>query len=224
MTISTDDDGRASPPVAPLVPPPPATRPRLARASIVTPGDWIELDLNPTTRHTSISRLVRRALVHSRGLASDAVALIALLDRTCRQAVDAGAFYCASRVIKDASGNSVVMTVLMQIRPSVITPLLDVLPEMSSLSASERCASLAQAIGNDPWWAGTSIRVVPLSFVGPAVRLHIEDGGVIVQYLVPLVDGSADVVLSFSCAFPPYARLMTDLFDVMAQSLELQYE
>jgi hypothetical protein len=208
VTISADDDGQA-----PLGPRP------LARASIITPGDWIELDLDPATRHASISRAVRQAVVRSRSLAPDAVRLIALLDRTSRQAVESGAFYCASRVIEDATGGVLVATVLMQICRSSMPP-----PGMPNPRAGEQCAGLASVISNDPGWAGADVRVVPLPFVGPAVRVHVEDSAIIVQYFVPLIGGFANAVLTFTCPCPPYARVMTKLFDTMAEGLVLHYE
>jgi hypothetical protein len=210
-----DVEGRAS-----LLPPAQA----LARASIVTPGDWIELDLDPATRHTSIRRAVLRAVVRSRGLAPDAVPLIALLDRTSRRAAEAGAFYCASRVIEDATGGVLVATVLMQICRSAMAPSPATPPGTPSLTAGERCAGLAEVIGKDPGWTGANVRVVPLAFAGPAVRLHIDDSAIIVQYLVPLVGGFSDAVLTFTCPCPPYARVMTELFDTMAEGLVLHYE
>ena len=195
----------------------------LARASIVTPSDWTELNLNPATRHTSISQLVRRSVVQSRGLAPDAVPLIALLDRTSTRAADAGGFYCAWHILKDPSGDAVALTALMQVRQAMAA-----LPEpplgIASLSVTERCAALAGVVGRDPYWAGADIRVVTLPFTGSAVRLRIQNGGVIVQYLVPLVNSPAVVVLSFSCASPPFARPASDLFDAMAQSLVLHYD
>jgi hypothetical protein len=194
----------------------------LARASIVTPGDWTELDLNPATRHTSISQLVRRSVARSRGLASDAVSIIAMLDRTCKRAADGGAFYCAWHILEDPSG-PVVLTALMQVRP-VMVPLPDTHSGISNVSIGERCAALADVAGKDSLWAGADVRVVKLPFTGSAVRLRNEDGALIVQYLVPLVNGSAVVVLTFSCPSPPHARLMTELFDAMAQSLVLHYE
>ncbi|HEY0869414.1 MAG TPA: hypothetical protein VGD55_03365 [Acidothermaceae bacterium] len=224
MTISPDDERRASSAtVAPLVPFAPAARQALARASIITPGDWIELDLDPKTRHTSISRAVRQAVARSRSLAPDAVRLIGLLDRTSRKAAEAGAFYCASRVVEDATGGVLVATVLMQ-GLKATTPLPAVRPESASPQVGEQCASLAQVMSNDPAWAGANIRVVALAFIGPAVRVQIEKRGVVVQYVVPLVDGTVDVVLTFSCPCPPYARVMTELFDAMAQSLDLHFE
>jgi hypothetical protein len=196
----------------------------LARASIVTPGDWTELDLNPATRHTSISQLVRRPGVSSRGWAPDAVPIIALLDRASRRVADAGAFYCAWHLAKDPSGNTVVLTALMQVRSATVPPPPDAHSGVSIVSVGERCAALADVVRGDSLWAGADVRVVKLPFTGSAVRLRIEDGGVIVQYLVPLVNGSAVVVLTFSCPFPPYARVVTELFDAMAQSLVLHYE
>ena len=195
----------------------------LARASIVTPGDWTELDLNPATRHTSISQLVRRSVAQSRCAAPDAVPLIALLDRTSKRAVDAGGFYCAWHILEDPSGGAVALTALMQVRQAM-APLPDPQSGIATLSVSERCAALSDVVGRDPYWAGADIRVVTLPFTGSAVRLRIHTGGVIVQYLVPLVNSAAVVVLSFTCASPPLARLTTDLFDAMAQSLVLHYD
>ncbi len=147
MTTSPDDEGPGLP-VTPRV---------LTRASIVTPGDWSELDLDPATRHTSIRRAVRQAIVRSRSLAPDAVALIALLDRTTNLAVDAGAFYCASRVIEDAT-RVIVATVLMQVCRSATAPL----PGSPILTVRQRCAALGEVISKDPEWAGADIRVVAL--------------------------------------------------------------
>lgn len=208
MTTSPDDEGPGLP-VTPRV---------LTRASIVTPGDWSELDLDPATRHTSIRRAVRQATVRSRSLAPDAVALIAMLDRTTNLAVNAGAFYCASRVIEDAT-RVIVATALMQVCRSATAPL----PGSPILTVRQRCAALGEAISKDPEWAGADIRVVALRFAGPAVRLHIGDSAVIVQYLVPLTGGFADAVLTFTCPCPPYAQVLTELFDNMAQSLVLHY-
>ena len=215
MTISPDDDRRAS--SSPLAPT--ATRP-LARASIVTPGDWIELDLDPATRHTSVRRAVRQAVVRSRSLAPDAVGLIRMLDRTSKQAIESGAFYCASRVIEDATGGVFVATVLMQVCRSTLTQP----PGSPILRASERCAGIAAAFNKDPGWAGGNISVVPLPYAGPAVRLHIQHSAIIVQYFVPLVGGIADAVLTFSCPCPPYASVVTELFDNMAEGLVLHHD
>jgi hypothetical protein len=213
MTISPDDEELGFP-VTPRV---------LSRATMVTPGDWTELDLDPSTRHRSIRRAVRRAVARSHSLAPDARALIALLDRTSRRAADAGGFYCASLIAKGVSGEFVIANVFMLAAPALTSPPL-VPPGMSIRSIDERCASVADAMSSDPKWVGAKVRVVQLPFIGPSVRVHVEDSGAIVQYLVPLVDGRADVVITFSCASPPYALLMTQLFDAMAQSLELHFE
>lgn len=193
--------------------------PALMQASIVTPGDWTELDLDPATRHTSIRRAVRRAIVRSRALAPDAVPLIALLDHMTSRADDAGAFYCATRVIEDTTDGVLVATVVMQICQSERVPL----PSTLSLSATERCAALAAVVDNDPEWVGVEVVVVTLQFIGSAVRLRLEDGAIIVQYLVPLVGLHRYLVATFTCSCPPYARIMTELFDTMAQSLALHY-
>jgi hypothetical protein len=205
MTVSPDDAG-------------PASR-SLARASIITPGDWIELDLDPATRHTSTSRAVRQAIVRSRSLAPHAVRLMALLDRTSRHAVDAGAFYCASRVIEHTTDGVLVATVVMQICQSDPgSP-----PGKARLAVAERCAALSAVIRNDPEWVGIDVGVVTLPFIGPAVRLRIEDGAIIVQYIVPLGGLHRYLLATFTCSCPPYARVMTELFDTMAQSLTLHY-
>lgn len=226
MTIRPDDEGRASrsrPALKSEVETPElGTMPprALMQASIVTPGDWTELDLDPATRHTSIRRAVRRAIVRSRALAPDAVPLIALLDHMTSRADDAGAFYCASRVIEDTSDGVFVATVVMQICQSYPgSPL----PDTLSLSAAQRSAALAAEISNDPEWVGGDVGVVTLPFVGPAVRLRMEDGAIIMQYIVPLVGLHRYLVATFTCSCPPYAQLMTELFDTMAQSLALHY-
>jgi hypothetical protein len=211
VTISPDDEGQASR----SHPPPQA----LARASLVTPGDWTELDLDPATRHTAIRRAVRRAIVRSRALSPDAVPLITLLDRMTSRADDAGAFYCASRVIEDTTDGVLVATVVMQICQSASgSP-----PGKPSLAVAERCAALAAVIDNDPEWIGVDVGVVTLRFISPAVRLRIEDGAIIVQYIVPLVGLHRYLLATFTCSCPPYARVMTELFDTMAQSLTLHY-
>jgi hypothetical protein len=226
MTISPDDEGLGSRPRLPpralnpdvdglaLGTPPSYSQ---VRASIVAPGDWAELDLDPNTRHTSIRRAVRRAVVHSRSLAPDAVPLIAMLDQISRRADEVRAFYCASLVIEDASAGASVATVMMQVCESATAPL----PRTLSLPVGERCAALAAAIREDPGWSSTNVQVVALPLVGPAIRLHIRDDGLILQYIVPLIGGVADVLLTFTCPCPPYAALMTELFDAMAQSLVL---
>lgn len=224
MTISPDDDGRAalSRPLDSAIEMPARASPpsrALMQASIVTPGDWTELDLDPATRHTSIRRAVRRAIVRSRALAPDAVPLIALLDHMTRRADDAGAFYCASRVIEDTSEGVLVATVVMQICQSEKVPV----PSTLRLSAAQRCAALAAVVEDDPEWVGVNVGVVTLPFIGPAVRLRLEDGAIIVQYLVPLVGLHRYLVATFTCSCPPYARVMTELFDNMAQSLALHY-
>jgi hypothetical protein len=225
MTISPDDEGRASRSrptldseveTSALSSPP---SPALMQASIVTPGNWIELDLDPKTRHKSIRRAVRRAIVRSQALAPDAVPLIALLDRMTSRADDAGAFYCASRVIEDTTDGVLVATVVMQICQSASwSP-----PGKPNLGVAERCAALAAVIDNDPEWVGADVGVVTLPFVGPAVRLRMEDGAIIVQYIVPLAGLHRYLLATFTCSCPPYARAMTELFDTMAQSIALHY-
>lgn len=174
----------------------------LARASIVTPGDWIELDLHPATWHTSIRRSVRQAVVRSRGLAPDAVPLIALLDRTCRRAVDTGAFYCASRVLKDASGDVVVVTVLMQVRPAM-APLPDVPPGMSSVSVGERCAALADVVGRDPRWTGAAsphLEAMACATSWGSSRKLTDPGALDwARHLWPRDDGTFDFVTELTC-------------------------
>jgi hypothetical protein len=228
MTISPDDEGRASRSPFRLKAPapdvhvaagsqPPST---LRQASIVTPGDWVELDLDPATRHTSIRRAVRRAIVRSPALAPDAVPLIALLDRMTGSAADAGAFYCASRVIEDTADGVLVATVVMQLSDPGTGPLMGGAP---NLSVAQWCGALVAVIENDPEWVGVDVGVVTLPFVGPAVRLRVEDGAIIVQYMAPLVGRHTTLLVTFTCSSPPHARVMTELFDTMAQSVSLHY-
>ncbi len=228
MSISPDDDGRASRSPVPLRAPFPdihaasgsSPSSTLRQASIVTPGDWGELDLDPATRHTSIRRAVRRAITRSPVLEPDAVPLIALLDGVTGSAADAGAFYCASRVIEDTADGVLIATVVMQISQSGTGPLAGRIP---NLSAANRCVALAAVIENDPAWTGANVGVVTLPFVGPAVRLRVEDGAIIVQYLAPLAGSHTTLLVTFMCSSPPHAQVMTELFDTMAQSVSLHY-
>src|SRR5437868_3715902 len=108
------------------------------RVQLLTPGDWTELDLNPSTRRASVRRAVRTAARHNPGLAGDGVRLMGLLDEISRRAHEAGAFYCASLVIDDASGGVVVATALMQLSGGSVTGL--------DFSPAELCAGLASVI------------------------------------------------------------------------------
>jgi hypothetical protein len=62
----------------------------------------------------------------------------------------------------------------------------------------------------------------PLPRFGPAVRVCLISGGVVVHYIAPLMLGSAQIVLTFSCPCPPYAATAIELFDAMASSFEMR--
>jgi hypothetical protein len=51
----------------------------------------------------------------------------------------------------------------------------------------------------------------------------MEEGAIFVQYIVPLVGLHRSLLATFTCSCPPYAQVMTELFDTMAQSLALHY-
>jgi hypothetical protein len=222
-------------------------------ARIVTPGDWAELDLDPSTRRRSILLAVRRAVGRSPGLAGDAVRLIKLLDDISLRAALSGGFYCASLVLDDAAGGFVVANVLIQIAggsdpsaPTVVPPPATSLSATTSPSATrppaafpatspsatlpspappstELCAALAAAVSADPDWAGAEVTVVQLPFVGPAVRISVVACGICLQYVVPLPSSSGELLVTFSCPCPGYVAPMTELFDAMAASLTLGY-
>ncbi len=161
-----------------------APRRQSLRVQLLTPGDWTELDLNPSTRRASVRRAVGSAARHDPGLAGDGVRLIGLLDEVSRRAHDAGAFYCASLVLGEASAGVVVATALMQVSGESSSSSARV---GDDFSAAELCAGLASVISADPDWAGADVGVVALPLVGPAVRICIAAVGVFVQYIVPLV-------------------------------------
>ena len=200
----------------------------MVAARIMTPGDWAELDIDPSTRRRSILLAVRRAVGRSPGLAGDAVRLMRLLDDISRRAVSSGAFYCASLVLDDAAGGFVVANVLMQIAGgSDLAPLPA--PPLSPVPAAgfpptELCAGLAAAVSDDPDWAGAEVTVVRLPFVGSAVRISVVAGGICLQYIVPLPSSSGELLVTFSCPCPGYVAPMTELFDAMAASLVLDCE
>jgi hypothetical protein len=236
MTVSPDAEGRGLL-VAPGVEAGVASgveagvvTPRVVTARIVTPGDWAELDLDPSTQRKSILLAVRRAVGRSPGLAPDAVRLIRLLDDISRRAASSGGFYCASMVLDDAAGGFVVANVLMQIAggsderaglDSAAGVPAAGLAAADGVPAHELCGGLAVAVSNDPDWAGADVTVVRLPFVGSAVRISVVAGGICLQYMVPLPSSSGELLVTFSCPCPGYVEPMTELFDAMAASLVL---
>jgi hypothetical protein len=184
------------------------------RASIVTPGDWAELDLDPTTRHTSIRRVVRAAVRRKTVRQPDAVRLIRCLEQIAARAHGNGAFYCASQVVADdPTRDPLVANVMMHL-------VACDLPGWSGATPPRVCGWLSECLSRDN---EGSYDVVQLPFVGPALRHEVMAVGILVQYFVPLpVPGStAIVVLTFTCPCPPYVPFARRLFDVMATSLSL---
>jgi hypothetical protein len=185
---------------------------------IMTSGDWQELDLDPMTRHKSICRAVQRAVRRSPTLRPHTVRLIAMLDRTVREAADTGAIHCMSLVIETPGGGHFVANLLMQVCLETATAPVP-LP-----SADERCAGIFAAATDDAGWTSAEVSVVALPFVGPGVRICVVDGAVSLQYLVPMPHAAHNVVLTFTCPCPPYAGKAIELFDAMASSVVLRYE
>ncbi|MGH8891497.1 MAG: hypothetical protein ACRDV3_17255 [Acidothermaceae bacterium] len=188
----------------------------LVGARIVTPGDWTDLDLDPASRHGSVRRAVRQAVVRDPGLAGNAIRLIGLLDDIARRAWDSGAFYCSSLVLGTLPTGVLAANVLMQLTP-------DDGERAAVAGAAEICAGLAAAVSCDPDWIGADVEVVTLPMVGEAVRIEVVAGGICVQYLVPVQDSSRQVVLTFTSPFAPYAEVLLELFDSMASSFALEY-
>lgn len=186
----------------------------LVGARIVTPGDWTDLDLEPSTRHRSIARAVRQAVITKPELGTHAVRLISLLDDVARRAYDAGGFFCSSLVLA-ADDGPVVANVLMQMCFG---------DAAGRGAADEACAGLAAAVACDPSWDDAEVSVVALTSVGPAVRVVVVAGGACVQYLVPVPDSSEYVVLTFTSPSAAYAGAFVELFDSMAASFALDYE
>jgi hypothetical protein len=187
----------------------------LSGVSIVTPGDWHEFDLSPSSRHRSVVQAVRRACVADAALACDAPRLISMLDALVVNAFSAGGFYLAALAMRDAAtGGFFAASVLMQLGPS------------SSLAgpAADVCADLVNAISAEPTWADAAVDVVELP-VGPSVRVHIVAGGVLAQFIVPLQ--SRQLIVTFSSPCTPslhYSDAALELFDTMAASVALVYD
>lgn len=189
----------------------------LVGARIVTPGDWSDLDLDPTTRHRSIVAAVRRAVARDPVLAGNAVRLIRLLDDVAVRAYDSGAFFCSSLVQGDAREDHLLLAnVLTQITPDADEP-------PSGLTAVEFCAGLAATVSADPDWDGADVGVVTLPDVGPAVRIELVAGGVCLQYLVPVGRSGRVAILTFTSPCGPYAGALLPLFDSMAASFAFEY-
>jgi hypothetical protein len=181
---------------------------------LATPGDWVELDVNPSTRHRSIRKAVRRAVARNPALEGNAVRVLGLLDGISQRAADSRAFYCASMIVNEPPHGLVVASVLIQ------TYFGDPLPPAAS--AAEICAVLAASISADLDWAGAEVGVVPLPRFGPAVRVCLISAGVVVQYIAPLMLASVEIVMTFSCPCPPYVATAIELFDAMASSFEMR--
>lgn len=188
----------------------------LAGARIVTPGDWSDLDLDPSTRHSSISRAVRRAVTRDPALEGNAVRLIGLLDDIARRAHDSGGFFCSSLVLGSLDTGLLVANVLIQITPDD--------EKQRTLGAAEWCAGIAAAAACDPEWAAATVSVVSLPLAGAAVRIVVASGGVCVQYLVPVAESGRHFVLTFTSPYTPTAAPLISLFDSMAASFAPEYD
>ena len=181
MTISPDDDGLAPRSLLGHA----ATRrrcralgslapPVLARASIVTPGDWTELDLDPATRHASIRRAVRQAV-------------------GARQVWHPTPSHSSPCSIARPGGQATAEPSTARRRSSRTQPRLG-----RNGAACSSCPSCSRAAAHAslPLRRRTMRRSARASFsqrstlgwrhvsrrrrcrfVGPAVRLHVEDGG-----------------------------------------------
>jgi hypothetical protein len=187
----------------------------LVGARIVTPGDWSDLDLDPSTRHRSIVAAVRRAVCANPSLAGRSARLIALLDDVARRAYDSGGFFCSSLVLSSDDG-PLAANMLMQVCDAGA-------PAQAAGSSDEVCAGLAEALSCDPSW-DADVSVVPLPLVGPAVRVVVVAGGVCVQYLVPVPDSPEYVLLTFTSPSASYASAFVELFDSMAASFALDFD
>jgi hypothetical protein len=191
-------------------------------AAIALPGDWTDLDLDPATRHASISRAVRRTVRRDPALAAYRTRLIALLDRLVRRASDAGAFFCSSLVINaDDDGEPLAANLLMQ-------RVDDGHPDDGDrcgdpCGGREICAGIAAAASCDPDWEDADVDVVQLPSIGPAVRLGVIAGGVCVQYIVPVPHRTTKLVVTFTSPSARYGTALVELFDAMAHTLRLEY-
>jgi hypothetical protein len=194
----------------------------LAGAAIALPGDWADVDLDPATRHTSISRAVRRTVRRDPTLAAHRIQLVALLDRLVRRASDAGAFFCSSLVINtDDDGGPLVANLLMQ-------RVDDKAPDCGDrygdrCGTGEMCAGIAAAASCDPDWEDADIDVVQLPSIGPAVRLGVLADGVCVQYIVPVPHCATRLILTFTSPSACYGTALVELFDAMARTLQVEY-
>lgn len=188
----------------------------LTGARIVTPGDWSDLDLDPSTRHSSISRAVRQAVARDPGLEGNAVRLIGLLDDIARRAYDSGGFFCSSLVLGSLDTGLLVANVLIQITPDD--------EEQPVVGAADWCAGIAAAASCDPEWEQAQVSVPSLPLVGDAVRIVVVSGGVCVQYLVPVSESGRHFVLTFTSPYAPTAEPLIALFDSMAASFAPEYD
>ena len=189
---------------------------RLTGASIELPGDWIDLDLDPATQHSSISRAVRRAIRRDPALTAYRGRLLGLFDNVVRQAGKSGAFFCSSLVL-DGDGGPLPATLLMQV---VDEPPWEF--DGGERSRHDVCAGIAVAASCDPDWQDANVDVVALPSIGPAVRLVVSAGGVCVQYIVP-VPNETQLLVTFTSPCAWCGTALIELFDAMARTLHLEY-
>lgn len=191
---------------------------QVAQLSVVTPGTWITLDLDPATRTGSIARAVEQHTGSGPSEEPRRAELKAALERVAADAQGQGGVYAAllSDVIE---GRPVAASLIVSLRTG----------SSASAPAGLTRGLIAEGLRRVLDGHGTTeVRELP---VGPAVRVRkrvradvpMAEGLAAevetVQWFVPLPDGQHLVLLSFSTPTVGLAEPFGELFDAIAATL-----
>lgn len=189
---------------------------------VVTPANWLDLDLDPRTSRAATARLVAGAVGGAPAAVSARRQLTSLLRQATRAAADKGAVF--SSFLSDViEGRPVAASLLASMARSDQT-------EGDSLTALAEQLERSQGSQSRP----ATATVVKLG-AGPAVRLRRRtmtealsgEGGWAevesVQYFLSVPGTRNLLVLSFSTPNLALSEAFAELFDAMAESLSWEW-
>lgn len=193
--------------------------------SLTVPGAWFEIDLHPSSRDASISKLVRERVRDVPELAPHTATISKLFGQFAKSAWDSGAAYCAAMAEPSTDGivpACVTVSVLPgppgadSGAPDRLGPLLDPIEAKEAQSPDDTWRDVATADLADGAKAGR-VRAVEDVDIEPGHPLRV----VSMQTFVPVPNENRVVLVS--CASPAWtlAAALLDLFDAITGTLEV---
>lgn len=191
---------------------PPAT----PQFRIATPADWFDLDLDSDDPDDLVELVAARSAL-TREQAAEAGELLEVLAAARAQAVSHGAVF-ASMLSREVEGEPVSATLLVALRRE------------PGYAAAAGADALARRLRRTPSSGPRAVDVVELA-AGPSVRTRGRtparpagpSGPTIevdtVQWFVPVPEGDALLVLTFSTPNLALADVFAELFDAMAATV-----